>query len=170
MKIVKQAKVALLVMLALSILPGCGKKKNAVDPLGGPVVGYIPGTTIPIGSSTSTFSASGSFQLTNTNNFNMYASSGGGGAGGRTFSRTNQFSGDQAVVYLNGETSYGANMGSYGSATVVVYMSATTVSYFNVNCGSYPVRAVFSNTLFNTQGQIATSFRLEAMNGCGVNI
>lgn len=172
MKITKQARAALFVMLlAISILPGCGKNKNQDQgvAVGVAPVGLYPGQ-IP---GTSGFAVTGQLQVSQTGNFSGSLSSQGGSATGAAYSRNNGY--DQIVLYINGNNS------GYATATAVVSLSQGTLQ----GCGGgmnygYPGYVAPSlgvaNVQFNLQtvnpinGTLVYSSRVTLTNGCPINI
>lgn len=118
MKITKQARAALFVMLAaISILPGCGKNKNdqgivgvgvGVPPIGiygGTIQGgctNLYGATGPV---TLYFSGNASFNLGSINAVMQIGTTGIPAGYPNQYVRTNQF-GDTATVAISGNTGY----------------------------------------------------------------
>lgn len=134
MKITKKANLALLVMLtAVSILPGCGKSKNNEQigiiggPVGAPPPGFVPAggsngcaQIAAAGDGSMTFPVAGAAYIGITG-FSAQAYVGGSGySGGNYYHRINA-SGDSVDVSLSGTPN------SNGAVAGTVHLSPTTV-------------------------------------------
>lgn len=178
MKVTKQARAALFVMLfAISILPGCGKKNNDAGVVGVGVVGgvtypgQLPGTT--------GYAVSGQVSISQTGAFSGSLASPGGTPVGTAYSRTNGY--DQVVLYINGINPQGyGGYGGYANAVAVLSISSGTIQACSGGYGyGYPGYAPPALSIANVQfnyntvsptGQLAYSVRVTTTNGCVFNI
>lgn len=170
MKITKQARAALFVMLfVISILPGCGKNKNQDTPIvgGAPVIG-LPG--YPGG--VATFAVTGQIYGSITGNFSGSLSNPTGSiAGGSAYSRT---SGNGSVTLYLAPTAQGM-----ANATAVVSLSQNTLTSCGGSVGYYgqPAQTLaLANVYFQYQSvnpinnQLVYSVYVTLTNGCQFNI
>ncbi len=170
----KQVIIALLGLLSVSILPGCGKSKNN-GPVGGVVAGPAPvGVPVPgIGFNGSTFTATGQLQMSNASGrvSGTLAASGAPSTGGSVYVRTN-IAGDQATLYISGSAPTSTPGYTPVYATLVVTLHPNTVAAFSQICGQGPAYAEFylNPLVAGSPGTMSESFRLVAANGCYGNI
>lgn len=179
MKFTHQAFRCLAVILAIvSVLSSCGKKSNSTS---AETAVVSNASTIPInpynpsapGGTAATFAASGPLVISNASSavWGDLTSSGASiGSVSNTYVKTNRVTGDQVVLSISGSPQ---NYPGYTniSASVVVYLSQTTNTYFQTVCGMAPIALRFNNTLLvaGTPGSISVaSPRLVAANGCGL--
>ena len=167
MKVTKQARAALFVaLLVISVLPGCGKKKDE-GVVGGVAVG---GVLLP-GQVSGSHVVSGQVQISQTGAFSgTLGSQGVAAAGGTPYTRSNGY--DSVTLYISGLSGYGA--GGYANATAVVNLSAGTVQACSGGYGYYPGYVAPTISVANVQfylntvspnGQIAYSVRVTTTNG-----
>lgn len=140
MKITKQ--VALLAVLAVSILPGCGKKNDKQDSVS-TIPGYqLPGGLLPGGQSpAATFSASGSLSASQYNGYiygNLASNGSGTLPGGPTYQKSN-IAGDQIVLTVAGQA---PSLTGYA----IVYLTSATMNYLQVRGCGMPTLVSFNGT------------------------
>lgn len=135
MKITKKANLALLVMLtAVSILPGCGKSKNNEQISGGVIVAPPGGVVVPTGGGCLAASSLGTtFPVTGQANigitgFTAQTAVGGSGYTGGTYYKRVNASGDTIDLSLSGSAN------SVGSVSATVHLSATTLAAIGNSC------------------------------------
>lgn len=158
----KQVKVALLMALAATILPACGKSKNAAQTnqgIGYP--GYTGGQTVA-----SAFGASGALQISQATGWvygNLTSTGGVSLPSGPTYSKTN-VAGDQIVLTLAGS---GASVTGYAA----VYLTQASMSYFQMYCGSGPSMVSFNGTTLvaGNPGTMNIGISVVSANGCRLN-
>ncbi|MGE3260776.1 MAG: hypothetical protein AB7K68_03250 [Bacteriovoracia bacterium] len=165
MKITKQARAALFVMLlAISILPGCGKNKNQGDVgIGVAPIGLFPGA--PAGSTSFAFYGNGQVGAGS----GLYGNFSAGGSGqvlGPQYRRTNG-SGDQILVSVSGATGYGT---SQVTVSGIVSLAPSTVAWYQVNCGGMPNMVVFQGQVLNATGVIQSSIPVGLGYSCGLSL
>lgn len=165
MKITKKANLALLVMLtAVSILPGCGKSKNA-EQIGGGVVVAPPGNVYPNpgngGSGCASVAIAGDGSMTfpiygnSSNGVSVFYAStyvgGSGFTGGNYYHRANMM-GDIIDLVLSG----GVN--SAGTVSATVHLSPTTVTALGGFTTGFCIQRVDFNGTSVTTGSPGTMF------------
>lgn len=155
----KQAIVALLAMLTISILPGCGKSKNDGQPVAvgpapvypggvGPIAGGCYNLQGNLGGATLFFAGQG---VVNSGvEAQMQASS--GSLPGVNYGRTNMF-GDQLQMYVSGNTAYGLATLTPGAVSVINYYFGGQVCGLYVNSSVSGSNLNISATFLGAGGQ-----------------
>jgi hypothetical protein len=151
----KQVMYALLAVLTLSTLPGCGKSKN--DGIG------VGGGGLIIGGGGSYPQAGNTLKMSNaTGRVTGAISLNYGGAGGNLYTRTNGF-GDRLDVYIAGSTVWGTGETNV-TASATVALAQSTVDAFNYYCGAQPsvVEFYYNQVTAGTPGTIPESVKIWA--------
>lgn len=147
-------------VLAASILPACGKSKNAATTTTTTLPGFTGYTG---GAVASSFAVSGSVNFNGSGWMYGQLSSSGNTSlpGGNSYTHTST-AGDQMNLVLSGNSAYG-----------VVYLTQASVAYFQTYCGNSPPTTVtFNGTALNSPqaGQFQGFIRVVAQNGCQLAI
>ncbi len=159
----KQVKTTLLVLLAaVSFLPACGKSKNAATTTTASVPGFNYGYT-GVGTAASSFAVAGSVSFNGSGW--MYGSL--TSSGNTALPSGNQYThmsvaGDQVNLVLSGTSAY-----------AVIYLTQSSVAYFQSACGgAVPTTMTFNGTALNSPraGQFQGFIRIVASNGCQLAI
>lgn len=162
MKITKQARAALFVMLlAISILPGCGKNKNQGEVgIGVAPIGLFPGA--PAGSTSFAFYGNGQVGAGG----GLYGNFSAGGSGqilGQQYVRNNS-SGDRILVSVSGSA------GSQVTVSGIVSLAPSTVAWYQVNCGGMPNMVIFQGQVLPATGTILSSIPVGLGYSCGLSL
>lgn len=165
MSITKKARAALLVMLfSISILPGCGKNKNA-DGVGVGIapVGIIPGQV----AGKTNFVVSGQIGATGYSTFSGTLSAAGGAAPAvAPYTRGNVY--DSISVYISGNTA--TAVVSLDSSTMTACGAGASIpgyTYAGISVGS----VVFTNEIANPASMsLLYSVDVYMTNGCHFRI
>ena len=154
----KQVKAALLMALAATILPACGKSKNAAENINTSGYNFTYNGGVPTGG---TFTVSGQVSFSGGGSmFGTLSQSNTALPGGNVYTHTSTAQ-DQVRLVLNGSSAYAQ-----------ISVAQGTASWFQMYCGSMPTALTFSYTILNAPqaGQFATGIRLINNSGCGINI